>query len=185
MTRRIGRAAGVNTEAYRVLTDRVVAAQLRQGGFRIRSVHRQFVLPIALHKAIGSLRFTRAVERLFERAGLLASVRIAGHDRRRTVRVLVTGATGFTGGHLARALARRGQHVRALVRSADRAADLASAGIDLVVGDLLDADALARSVGNRAGDAGPVDVVYHIAAIYRQAGIPTETYRAVNATAVA
>jgi nucleoside-diphosphate-sugar epimerase len=100
------------------------------------------------------------------------------------VRVLVTGATGFTGGHLARALVRRGHEVRALVRSADRAADLASAGIGLVVGDLLDADALARSVGNGAGDAGPVDVVYHIAAVYRQAGTPTETYRAVNATAV-
>ena len=31
---------------------------------------------------------------------------------------------------------------------------------------------------------GGVDVVYHIAAIYRQAGLPAETYRAVNATAV-
>jgi SAM-dependent methyltransferase len=69
--RRIGRAAGIDTEAYRVLTGRVVAAQLRQGGFQIRSVHRQFVLPIAFHKAIGSVRFTRAIERLFERAGLL------------------------------------------------------------------------------------------------------------------
>jgi ubiquinone/menaquinone biosynthesis C-methylase UbiE len=69
--RRIGRAAGVNTEAYRVLTDRAVAAQFRQRGFQIRTVHRQFVLPIAFHKAVGSIRFTRATERLFERAGLL------------------------------------------------------------------------------------------------------------------
>ena len=29
-----------------------------------------------------------------------------------------------------------------------------------------------------------IDVVYHIVAIYRQAGLPDETYRAVNATAV-
>src|SRR5205085_3036731 len=29
-----------------------------------------------------------------------------------------------------------------------------------------------------------VDVVYNLAAVYRQAGIPTETYREVNATAV-
>jgi hypothetical protein len=29
-----------------------------------------------------------------------------------------------------------------------------------------------------------VDVVYHIAAIYRRAGVATATYRAVNATAV-
>ena len=40
--------------------------------------------------------------------GLLRLVRLAGHARRRTVRALVTGATGFTGGHLARALAARG-----------------------------------------------------------------------------
>jgi ubiquinone/menaquinone biosynthesis C-methylase UbiE len=69
--RRIGRAVGIDTEAYRVLTGRVVAAELRQGGFQIRSVHRQFVLPIAFHKAVGSVRFTRAIERLFERAGVL------------------------------------------------------------------------------------------------------------------
>jgi ubiquinone/menaquinone biosynthesis C-methylase UbiE len=69
--RRIGRAVGINTEAYRVLTDRVVAMELRQRGFQIRAMHRQFVLPIAFHKAVGSIRFTRTAERLFERAGLL------------------------------------------------------------------------------------------------------------------
>ncbi len=93
------------------------------------------------------------------------------------MRVLITGATGFTGGHLARSLAARGYAVRALVRNARRGAGLASAGIALVPGDLRDAAALA------AATAG-IDVVYHIAAIYRQAGVPKETYRAVNAQAV-
>jgi nucleoside-diphosphate-sugar epimerase len=100
------------------------------------------------------------------------------------VRVLVTGATGFTGGHLALALARRGHHVRALVRSADRAASLAAAGIELVVGDLTNIATLTRAVGERPGDSAPVDVVYHVAAIYRQAGVPNDAYRAINATAV-
>ena len=40
-------------------------------GFRVRRSLRQFVLPIALHKAIGSRRFTTAVERTLGRAGLL------------------------------------------------------------------------------------------------------------------
>ncbi len=91
------------------------------------------------------------------------------------MRVLVTGATGFTGGHLARALAKRGHQVRALVRSA--APDLLQAGIETVTGDLRDRTSLARA-------AEGVEVVYHIAAIYRQAGLRDEEYRAVNATGV-
>lgn len=62
---------GVPTEPYRVFADRVIAHELERCGFRVRSVHRQFVLPIALHKAIGSVRVTLAVERWLDRLGLL------------------------------------------------------------------------------------------------------------------
>ena len=94
------------------------------------------------------------------------------------MRVLVTGATGFTGGHLARALAARGEVVSALVRTeSPAAAALARAGVTLVTGDLRDPQALAAA-------AGGVDIVYHIAAIYRQAGLADSVYRAVNALAV-
>ena len=90
---------------------------------------------------------------------------------------LVTGATGFTGGHLARMLGARGHHVRALVRDRSKASDLAAAGIELVEGDLRDRAALDRAVSG-------IERVYHIAAMYRQAGLPADTYRAVNALAV-
>jgi len=93
------------------------------------------------------------------------------------VRVLVTGATGFTGGHLVRSLRSRGAGVRALVRDGSRAQDLGVAGIELVTGDLRDRAALTRAVAG-------VDIVYHIAAIYRSAGVSPDTYRAVNAVAV-
>jgi dihydroflavonol-4-reductase len=93
------------------------------------------------------------------------------------VRVLVTGATGFTGGHLARALAGQGKQVRALVRDRERARDLESIGIELVTGDLRDARAIDEAVSG-------IEIVYHIAATYRAANISTETYRAINATAV-
>ena len=91
------------------------------------------------------------------------------------MRVLVTGATGFTGSHLACTLASRGYEVRAFQRDASRKPEVP--GIEVAIGDVRDPSAVARAVAN-------VEVVYHIAAIYRQAGLPDDTYRAVNATAV-
>jgi nucleoside-diphosphate-sugar epimerase len=93
------------------------------------------------------------------------------------VRILVTGASGFTGGHLARAFVRRGYDVRALARTKAQADVLSQAGIEPALGDLQDKKTLTAA-------ARGVEIVYNIAALYRQAGIPRATYRAVNATAV-
>ena len=91
--------------------------------------------------------------------------------------VLVTGATGFTGGHLAQYLSARGDTVRALVRSRSRGKFESSAlpahGVTAVEGDLTDAAAIKRA-------ADGVEVVYHIAATYREAGQPDSAYRAIN-----
>jgi SAM-dependent methyltransferase len=69
--RRLLHAAGMSTEPYRVFFDHEIANAFLENGFRIRSAHRQFVLPIALHKTIGSRAFTQASEALFNRLGLL------------------------------------------------------------------------------------------------------------------
>ncbi len=69
--RRVAAAAGRPVEAYRVLRMRDVAEVLTACGFRVADAHRQFVLPIALHKLIGSRRVTLAVERALEALGLL------------------------------------------------------------------------------------------------------------------
>ncbi len=69
---------------------------------------------------------------------------------------LVTGAAGFVGGHLAARLLRDGSHVRGLVRQRDHA--LAAAGVECVVGDLRNDEALRRASRG-------VDVVYHAAAV--------------------
>jgi SAM-dependent methyltransferase len=71
LVRGAAQRCGGRSEAYRVFTRRTIARELDRHGFRVRSVHRQFVLPIALHKAIGSRRFTRSSERVLERIGLL------------------------------------------------------------------------------------------------------------------
>ncbi|MEO7272398.1 MAG: class I SAM-dependent methyltransferase, partial [Vicinamibacterales bacterium] len=62
VARRLAAAAGSKTEAYRVFSDRAVTEVLRANGFRLADRHRQFVLPIALHKGMGSATVTRRVE---------------------------------------------------------------------------------------------------------------------------
>lgn len=65
---------------------------------------------------------------------------------------LVTGATGNTGGHTVPLLIARGHSVRAFVhRQDDRANRLAAQGAEIVVGDLLDPDAVSRALQGVTG----------------------------------
>jgi ubiquinone/menaquinone biosynthesis C-methylase UbiE len=74
LARRAAHAAGVRTEPYRVFTHATIREAFDRCGFRVRSVHRQFVLPIAFHKAIGSRRFTLWSEHKLDRLGLLKAL---------------------------------------------------------------------------------------------------------------
>src|SRR5438445_3418341 len=82
--------------------------------------------------------------------------------------VLVTGASGFLGWHVARVLREHGYPVRALVRSGSRVEGL---DVDVATGDLCDAASLERAVA----DCG---LLFHVAADYRLwARDPSELYR--------
>jgi len=87
------------------------------------------------------------------------------------MKVLVTGATGKVGSRLSRRLAERGDQVRALVRDPSRAGELCDARIELIKGDLLDADSLVTAVRG-------IDAVVHCAAFFR--GATPEQAHAVN-----
>ncbi|MGH8217310.1 MAG: NAD-dependent epimerase/dehydratase family protein [Steroidobacteraceae bacterium] len=76
------------------------------------------------------------------------------------MRALVTGATGYIGSELVRALLRRGDDVRILARSATRAAPLVAAGAQLIVGDLAEPRSVKGSCSGR-------DVVFHLASAIR------------------
>lgn len=86
--------------------------------------------------------------------------------------VLVTGATGFVGSHVAEALAKRGDKVRALARSGADTSLLEKLGIEIVRGDLSDPGSIAPAVEG-------VDVVVHCAAKVGDWG-PVDDYRKVN-----
>jgi dihydroflavonol-4-reductase len=82
--------------------------------------------------------------------------------------VLVTGASGFLGWHVARVLLERGLRVRALVRPGSRVAVL---DCEAVTGDLRDRASLDRAVAG-------CGLLFHVAADYRLwARDPRELYR--------
>ncbi|MDA0262880.1 MAG: NAD-dependent epimerase/dehydratase family protein [Chloroflexi bacterium] len=75
------------------------------------------------------------------------------------MKVLVTGATGFIGGNLARELWRRGDEVRALVRPDSNRLTIQDTGIIPVEGDILDRRSVDRAVEG-------CEAVFHVAAAY-------------------
>ncbi len=81
---------------------------------------------------------------------------------------LVTGASGFLGWHVARALIERGYTVRALLRESSRVDELV---VERVTGDLRDRESVDRA-------AAGCGLIFHVAADYRLwAADPKELYR--------
>ncbi len=90
--------------------------------------------------------------------------------------VLVTGAAGFAGLSLALTLAAAGYRVRGLVRNREKAVTLQQQGIDTIIGDIRDPEVLRQAVAG-------VDTIYHLAAVFRRAGVPDSEYREVHVDA--
>lgn len=88
------------------------------------------------------------------------------------MKILLTGGTGFVGPVVAKALARRGHQIRALVRrTSDRTHLDAVGGIEYAFGDVCDADSLPPALDG-------VDAVMHVAAVTK--GLKRDDYFRVN-----
>src|SRR5579863_10474760 len=74
--------------------------------------------------------------------------------------VFITGATGFVGGHVARAYASQGARLRLLTRKTSNLAGLEGIDAETVVGDLLNPQALRTALAG-------CDALVHVAADYR------------------
>ena len=89
------------------------------------------------------------------------------------MRVLVTGATGFIGGHLVRHLVGQGHQVRVSARQESKVADLAGAGVEVALADITEPDSVRMAIAD-------IQVVYHLAAIRQTWGAPDSIYQKVN-----
>jgi nucleoside-diphosphate-sugar epimerase len=87
-----------------------------------------------------------------------------------SMRVFITGATGFLGEHLVRRLLAEGEAVRVLARAPEKARPLVAAGAELVAGEVTDAAALRDALRD-------VTTVYHLAGKLFIPGVPTAEYQ--------
>ncbi len=85
--------------------------------------------------------------------------------------VLITGASGFVGSHLAEALARRKVKVKLLVRPTSRLSFQPTSWMELCAGDVTDLESVKKAVKG-------VKVVYHLAGVLR--GADFKAYERVN-----
>lgn len=90
-----------------------------------------------------------------------------------TEKYLVTGASGFVGSFLVKELLNQGKQVRAMVRSTSSIEELKGLNCEIVEADVKDMASLLKATEGISG-------VFHIAALFRQAGLPDSEYHAVN-----
>lgn len=90
------------------------------------------------------------------------------------MKILVTGGTGFTGSHLVRRLLADGHDVTCLDNQEGLFADeLAELGASVVLGSITDQGFVNRTIGGH-------EIVYHVAAAFRDVGASREVYWDVN-----
>jgi len=93
------------------------------------------------------------------------------------MKVLITGATGYIGGHLLHRALERGHQVKALVLKNTPHESFKTANVELVFGDLVDGEGLKKACSD-------VDVIYNAAGLLGKWGTTTQQLYQVNVEGV-
>ncbi len=182
-----------NTRPFRLFRHAEVAAAFARHGFRPHVRTGEFLLPMVLHRALRCRPLSAAGEGLARGLGLtrrwgspviLEARRAAAADAGfapsqpaggipRGARVLVTGATGFTGALLTRKLIAAGLEVHAIARPSSNRDGLRGLPVRWHLGQVYD-----EAVVEQA--AAGARYIFHVAAAYREAKYDDATYRLVH-----
>ncbi len=160
----------IDDEFYRRLGEHFTAAQIIELGF-------------ACANSMGLHRFIHTLDVFGDSPPVIpysADQVDCGHRGARAARrtgmsqtVLVTGATGLAGANICKLLVERGDAVRALARQSADTAPLADSGVEVVTGDVTDADAVLRAATGS-------DAAIHCAALLGGASQNMADFEAVN-----
>ena len=93
------------------------------------------------------------------------------------MKVLVTGASGFVGSELCRQLVNDGFEVRALYRDINKCVEIKDLDLELVQADIRERESLESVFKD-------IDIIFHIAALFRQAKNPDSVYYDINVEGV-
>ncbi len=178
-----------NTRPFRLFRHEEIEAAFARHGFEARRRTGQFVLPMALHRALRCRPLSAALERLACGLARRWGSPVILEARRREppavytcrppcaiapgTRVLVTGATGFTGAVLTRKLADAGLEVHALARASSNREALRDVPVRWHTGEVYDPAVVEEA-------AAGVQYIFHVAAAYREARHGDAYYRQVH-----
>ncbi|MFA5044006.1 MAG: NAD-dependent epimerase/dehydratase family protein [Kiritimatiellia bacterium] len=181
-----------NTRAFRLFRHDEIAGAFARHSFVPGRRSGQFFLPMVLHRRLKCRPLSAALEGLLRQIGLVRrwgspvvlEMRRREPDAARELgrltceipaatRVLVTGATGFTGAILARKLVNSGLEVHAIARASSNLEALHDLPIVWHRGNVFDEAVVAEA-------AQGVDYIFHVAAAYREARHNDAMYRQVH-----
>ena len=91
-------------------------------------------------------------------------------------KILVTGATGFTGGHLCKRLVKDGHNVYSLVRTTSNIEELRKVDTKLVYGDIRDKESLEHIVQQHRD----IDTIFHLASVLTPVSVSDNLYWDIN-----